>query len=60
MTTLKLLALDTGLFGDAATVQQALAEIPGSRSIPLTADLSPAEWDNVLSEFMAADKIITI
>ena len=61
MSALKILALDTGLFGDAATMQQAVAGIPGSRTLPLApAEMSPDDWDNVLHDIMAADKIITI
>ena len=61
MTALKILALDAGLFGDAGTVRQAIAQMPGSRTVSLVpAEMSPPDWDDVLSEILTADKIITI
>ena len=61
MTTPRILALDTGLFGDAGTVLKALAQVPGSRTIALAPTaMSSDDWDAILGDVMAADKIITI
>lgn len=61
MTAFKILALDTGLFGDAETMQKAVAQVPGSRTIALApAGMSSDDWDSLLSDIMAADNIITI
>lgn len=61
MSTLKLLAVDTGLFGDAETLLKAVTQVPGSRTIAVTpADMSSDDWDTLLSDIMAADKVITI
>ncbi len=61
MSSTRILALDTGLFGDAAKLKAALAELDVSRIIDLRqADLSDAEWDDVLKDILAAGKIVTI
>lgn len=61
MTSPKILALDTGLFGDAETMRQAVAQLPGNNVIPLVpAAMSGDDWDKLLGDIMAADKIITV
>ena len=61
MTTSKILALDTGLFGEAETIHKAVAQVAGSRTIAVApAGMSSDDWDTLLSDIMAADKIITI
>ncbi|NNE21908.1 MAG: hypothetical protein HKN11_04800 [Rhizobiales bacterium] len=61
MSAPKLLALDTGLFDDAETLQEVVKLIAGSRTICLApAEMSCDDWDKLLSDITAADKIITI
>lgn len=61
MSADKVLALETGLFGDTETVRLAMAEMPDCRVVSLDpAAMSAADWDNLLGDIMVADKIITI
>ncbi|MDH3743027.1 MAG: hypothetical protein OER56_15670 [Hyphomicrobiales bacterium] len=61
MTAPKLLALDTDLFDDAETLQEAVKQIAGSRTISLVpAEMSCDDWDKLFNDIITADKIITI
>ena len=61
MSAANTLVLDAGLFGDAETLRAAVDAMPASNSVTIKADeMKPEDWDDVLGQILASDKIIVI
>jgi len=62
-TDSKLLVLESGIFPDSKTVEQAIRKIDGYRikRVQLNAaPMSPDDWDQALAEILESEKVVTL
>lgn len=61
---MKIAVLNTGLFPDHETIQDALSELEPSHNIcrrnAIAAEMTDEHWDQLLDELLASDLIITL